>query len=222
MAYIGDELTFSAIGGFGRFLGLAQFFFGAAALRKIGHGADQAQGVAIVIAHHVAAIQDVSVSAIAAAEAELIGPQPAPAGDGLLQPLHHPLAVAGMEIAGPPFHVGGMGSAVAEQLAHGVVEPQRVFFQVPVPDAIVRGLGEKLEALFRLAKAPLGALPLGDFRQQEIIGVGQFAGAGGNGEFQILLGSGIKRLGHQVLAVLGFRLPAHSKSAQNAAHHQQA
>src|SRR5205823_2533754 len=123
-----------------------------------------AQRVAIVIAHYVAAIEDVSIGAIAAAEAKLIGPEPASTRDGLLQTLHDLFAVARVDMTGPPFHVRGIGIAMTKQLTQGIIEPERVFFQVPIPDAIVRRLGKELEALLGLPQPQLGALPLGDLR----------------------------------------------------------
>src|SRR5262249_40217342 len=136
---------------------------GALALADVAHGTDCAGGLALGIADHVAAVEDVGVGAVPAPEAVLRRPELFSAVEPVVEVGEHALAIFRVDALIPPPLLGwSVGVGISEQGPNPLAPPGPVLPEVPVPDRVVGGEGNQAEALLALPGGSFRALALGD------------------------------------------------------------
>jgi hypothetical protein len=163
MADIGEELRLEP-SDLDRFVpGLRQLLFDPFALGDVHHGANHADGAARGIASHVRTIQNVGIPSIRTPVAVFIRPEVVTLFDDRTLTVQDAFPVFGMYVLVPPvpviFHRLGR---VTEDTLDAFVPPYAVGVEIPVPDGVVGGPGDQLEAFFAFSKRSLRISPLGD------------------------------------------------------------
>ena len=166
------------VGGLGLLLGLAQFLLHPLAFGDVHHRADHADGLAFRITDHVAAVKDECECSVHPPETVFGGPKTFPGLDAPLDVVPRQLPVVGMQTIGPGFKPRlEFAGLVAKESEERLVPPERVRGDVPVPNRVIGGVGDELEALLTFAQRRLGAFPLRDLLLQHFVGAGQFGRA---------------------------------------------
>jgi len=122
-------------------------------LGHVGHAADHADPDAVLVAQDVATVDHPDLASVPVAVAVLAGPGTSAGRDGPLDVGDDPVDVVGMDPLDPRTdRRWDRLEVVPEQSGEAFAPPQVVRPQIPVPERVVRGVGEEVEPLLALAQ----------------------------------------------------------------------
>ena len=132
-------------------------------LGEVEHGADHADRLAFLVAEHISPGDHPGVGAVLATEAIAGDPAVGAAPEGRIHGRKHRVSVVGMNPLLPPVHGDvRLVRRVAEGGQIDFIVPESVGLHVPVPDPVVGGLSDELEAAQGLYPLLFGVILVGD------------------------------------------------------------
>jgi hypothetical protein len=160
MADVGKKLGFKAEGFEGMVPGGGEIAEDLVAFGDIHHGADHTDRVIELVTDEVSAVQDFSVGAVGAGEAIFGGPDLFISLDQLAQAGQDARSVIGVDVLVPPGGVGEGGRGrVAEGGMDAFAPPDLIGEEVPIPDGVVGGSGDEVEAFLLMMPGGAAGLP---------------------------------------------------------------